>query len=315
MIRYVIKRLLLIFPTFLFAGSIAFFLIHSAVPGDFVSTLNAGGGASLEAIEKVRSDVGLSDPLIVQYGEWLYSASKGDLGYSRLRDKEVEEVVFKRLETTTTMALLSTIISALIAIPLGLLAAVKRGTRTDQVIGIFTGINMAMPPFWIGLTVVYLTAVHLNWTPPIYYKPIYIDPLRNLTILMFPVFSIALSSSAVISRYMRSMALEVLNEDYVRTARSKGISEFKIITGHVLPNALIPVITLFGFYFSTTISGVVVLEKVFNVQGVGLELIRAVRARDADMIVGIILALSIIISIWILLIDILYAYIDPRIRY
>ena len=266
-------------------------------------------------MDKVRGDVGLSDPLIVQYGRWLFATAKGDLGYSRFRDVEVEEVVAKRLETTTTLALLSTIMSALIAIPLGVLAAVKRGSLTDQIIGIISGINMAMPPFWIGLIIVYTTSVYFNWVPPLHYKAIYEDPITNLTILAFPIISVGLSASAVIIRYMRSMTLEVLHDDFVRTARSKGISEFKIIIHHVIPNALIPVLTMFGFYFSTTLSGVVVIEKVFNVHGIGLELVRATYARDTDMIVGIIVALSIIITLWILLIDILYAYIDPRIRF
>jgi len=299
----------------LFTGSLAFFVLPSAIPGDFVTALNSGGGATQEAMDKVRGDVGLSDPLIVQYGRWLFATAKGDLGYSRFRDVEVEQVVAKRLETTTTLALLSTIMSALIAIPLGVLAAVKRGSLTDQIIGIISGINIAMPPFWIGLIIVYTTSVYFDWVPPLHYKPIYTDPLTNLTILAFPIISVGLSASAVIIRYMRSMTLEVLNDDFVRTARSKGISEFKIIIHHVIPNALIPVLTMFGFYFSTTLSGVVVIEKVFNVHGIGLELVRATYARDTDMIVGIIVALSIIITLWILLIDILYAYIDPRIRY
>ncbi|MBI14696.1 MAG: peptide ABC transporter [Chloroflexi bacterium] len=290
-------------------------MLPSAIPGDFVTALNSGGGATQEAMDKVRGDVGLSDPLIIQYGRWLFATAKGDLGYSRFRDVEVEQVVAKRLETTTTLALLSTIMSALIAIPLGVLAAVKRGSLTDQIIGIISGVNIAMPPFWIGLIIVYTTSVYFDWVPPLHYKPIYADPLTNLTILAFPIISVGLSASAVIIRYMRSMTLEVLNDDFVRTARSKGISEFKIIIHHVIPNALIPVLTMFGFYFSTTLSGVVVIEKVFNVHGIGLELVRATYARDTDMIVGIIVALSIIITLWILLIDILYAYIDPRIRY
>jgi peptide/nickel transport system permease protein len=174
---------------------------------------------------------------------------------------------------------------------------------------------MAMPPFWIGLIVVYTSSVKFNWIPPIYYEPIYEDPVRNLTIMAFPVISLALSSSAVITRYMRSMTLEVLYLDYVRTARAKGLGGANLMINHVIRNAMIPVLTMFGFYFSITVSGVVVIEKVFNIHGVGLELVRAVRGRDIDMILGIILALSFLISIWILIIDIMYAIIDPRIRY
>ena len=315
MLKYVIRRTLLIFPTVLFTGTIAFFVLGPAIPGDFVSTLNAGGGATMEAMEKVRDDVGLSDPLIIQYARWLGNASKGNLGYSRLRDRYVAPVVFTRLETTVTMALLSMVLSAVIAIPLGVIAAVKRGSFIDQIIRIITGINLAMPPFWIGLIVVYTSSVKFNWIPPIYYEPIYEDPVRNLTIMAFPVISLALSSSAVITRYMRSMTLEVLYLDYVRTARAKGLGGANLMINHVIRNAMIPVLTMFGFYFSITVSGVVVIEKVFNVHGVGLELVRAVRGRDIDMILGIILALSFLISIWILIIDIMYAVIDPRIRY
>jgi peptide/nickel transport system permease protein len=311
---YSIRRILLLFPTVILAGTLCFFLLR-ILPGDIVTALNSDGGARPADIEKLREELGFNDPVIVQYGEWLWGALRGDLGYSVYRDMEVEDLLLDKLETTLTMAILAMSVSLLVAIPTGIISAVKRGSRTDELIRIFSGIALAAPPFWVGMIVIWFVSVYIGWSPPIFYEPFYEDPIRNLTLMAFPVLSISLSSAAIISRLMRSMMLEVLYQDYVRTARAKGLMEYNVVIKHAARNAMIPVLTMCGFHFGSILGGVVVVEQVFNLPGLGRMLLLAVIARDVQMILGIVLALTVILSIWILIIDLLYAVVDPRIRY
>ena len=314
MYKYIIRRILLLFPTVLLAGSICFFLLR-VLPGDVVTTLNADGGARPADLEKLRDELGFNDPVIVQYGRWLLQAVQGDLGYSVLRDQEVSELLFDKLETTLTMAVLAMIVSLAVAIPAGIISAVKRGSRTDEIIRVLTAIFLAAPPFWVGMIIIWFVSIYLGWSPPIFYAAIYEDPIRNLTLMALPILSISLSSAAVISRLMRSMMLEVLYQDYVRTARAKGLREYKVVLQHAARNALIPVLTMSGFHFGAILGGVVVIEQVFNLPGLGRMLVIAVFARDVQMILGIVLALTVILSVWILIVDLLYSLVDPRIRY
>ena len=314
MYKYIIRRILLLFPTVLLAGSICFFLLR-VLPGDVVTTLNADGGARPADLEKLRDELGFNDPVIVQYGRWLFQAVQGDLGYSVLRDQEVSELLFDKLETTLTMAVLAMIVSLAVAIPAGIISAVKRGSRTDEIIRVLTAIFLAAPPFWVGMIIIWFVSIYLGWSPPIFYAAIYEDPIRNLTLMALPILSISLSSAAVISRLMRSMMLEVLYQDYVRTARAKGLREYKVVLQHAARNALIPVLTMSGFHFGAILGGVVVIEQVFNLPGLGRMLVIAVFARDVQMILGIVLALTVILSVWILIVDLLYSLVDPRIRY
>ena len=314
MYRYLVRRILLIFPTVLFAGTLSFFLLR-VMPGDIVTTLNSEGGASMEAMEKLRGDLGLNDPLAVQYGRWLWGAMRGDLGYSHLHDRNVSKTVVDKLETTLTMAVFAMTLSLLIAIPTGIISAIRRGSLIDQILRIITAICLAMPPFWVGITIVLVTSVYLNWVPPLIYKPFFEDPFTNIRQMFFPVFAVGLASSAVISRLMRSMMLEVLYQDYVRTARSKGLLERNVIIRHAVRNACVPVLTMCGFHFSAILGGVVVIETVFNLPGMGRQLILSALSRDTDMVLGIVLALTVILSVWILIIDLVYVFVDPRIRY
>ena len=314
MYKYIIRRTLLLFPTVILAGSICFFLLR-VLPGDIVTVLNADGGARPADLAKLREELGFNDPVIVQYGRWLLQAVQGDLGYSVLRDQEVSDLLLDKLETTITMAVLAMIVSLSIAIPSGIISAVKRGSRTDEIIRIMTAIFLAAPPFWVGIIIIWFVSFYIGWSPPIFYAAIYEDPIRNLTLMALPVLSISLSSAAVISRLMRSMMLEVLYQDYVRTARAKGIVEYKVVVKHAARNALIPVLTMSGFHFGAILGGVVVIEQVFNLPGLGRMLLLSVFGRDVQMILGIVIALTVILSVWILFVDLLYAIVDPRIRY
>ena len=314
MYKYIIRRTLLLFPTVILAGTICFFLLR-ILPGDIVTTLNSDGGARPADIERLREELGFNDPVIVQYGNWLLGALTGNLGYSVYRDMYVFDLLLDKLETTLTMAVMAMIVSLSLAIPLGIISAVKRGSRIDELIRFFSGIALAAPPFWVGMLIIWILSTYIGWIPSIFYAAIYEDPIRNLTLMALPVFSISLSSAAVICRLMRSMMLEVLYQDYVRTARAKGIVESKVVLKHAARNAMIPVLTMSGFHFGAILGGVVVVEQVFNLPGLGRMLLLAVNARDVQMILGIVLALTVILSVWILIIDLLYAVVDPRIRY
>ena len=314
MLRYIAKRLVLIPVVVFLAGSSAFFLFQ-LVPGDYVHAINKDGGASFKSMLVLREDLGLTEPIIVQYGKWLKVIFSGSLGYSVLGDRYILPVLIAKLETTLTLTVLSMLFSLLVSIPLGIIAAMKKGSAIDEIIRIITGICMATPSFWVGILLINLTATQFNWLPPLFYRPIHIDPIRNLTFMILPIFTIVLSTSSIITRLLRSMLLEELSQDYVRTAYAKGINPWGVMMKHVLRNASIPVITLCGFFFSAILSGAVVIEQVFNLPGLGRELVEAVTSRDTPMLLGIIVALSIIMSIWILIIDLLYVFIDPRIRY
>jgi peptide/nickel transport system permease protein len=263
----------------------------------------------------LREDLGLTEPLIIQYGQWLKEIFSGSLGYSVLRDQYVLPVLTDKLETTLTLAILSMIFSLLVAVPLGIISAIRRGSKIDEIIRTLTGIAIATPPFWIGMLIINLTSTQFNWVPPLFYRPFHIDPITNLTFMAFPVLTIVVSSSAIIVRLLRSMILEELSQDYVRTAYAKGLSPYSIMLFHVLRNASIPIITMFGFFFSTILGGAVVVETVFNLPGLGSELVKAVLGRDNTMLLGIVIGLSIIMCIWILIVDFIYVLVDPRIKY
>ncbi len=314
MLRYIIRRLLLVIPTVLLAGTLVFFMLR-VLPGDVVTAMTSEGGATEETKAKLREELGLNDPIIVQYGRWLGETLQGNLGYSHFQDRYVSETVKDKIETTLTMAVLSMIVSLAVAIPAGVISAVKRGSWLDQIIRLMTAGGLAIPPFWLGMLIILVASQYFNWAPPVLYRAIYEDPLTNLTQMMFPVFSAGIASAAVISRLTRSMMLETLYQDYIRTARAKGLLESKVVIKHAIQNAIIPVITMCGYHFSYILGGVVVIENVFNLPGLGRQLIVSVNARDYDMIIGIVLALTIILSIWILITDLIYSFVDPRIRY
>lgn len=314
MYRYIIKRFLLIPITVISAGSITFLLLQ-AVPGDYVNTLNKDGGASFYSMKVLREDLGLTEPIIIQYGKWLKEIFSGSLGYSVLGDKYVLPVLIDKLETTLTLAILSMIFSLLVSVPLGIISAMKRASKIDEIIRILTGIAIATPPFWIGMLIINLTSTQFNWVPPLFYRPFHIDPIINLTFMAFPVLTIVVTSSAIIVRLLRSMILEELSNDYVRTAYAKGLSPYKIMLFHVVRNASIPIITMFGFFFSAILGGAVVVETVFNLPGLGSELVEAVLSRDNPMLLGIVVGLSLIMCIWILIVDFIYVLVDPRIKY
>ena len=313
---YIIRRLLLIIPTLFLLGTILFLMLQF-IPGDVASTLLASeeNAASPEAIAELREELGLSDPLYTQYMRWLAKMVQGDLGYSVYFNQSVWEAIKPKIDVTVTLAILGVLVAIVISIPAGIFSALFRGSAFDQAVRAVSAVGMAVPAFWLGIIILLVLARYAGWAPPAQHVDLWEDPVKSLQRFMFPALILGFRSAAVISRMIRSMMLEVLSEDYVRTAWSKGLLPRVVIIRHALRNALLPVVTMLGMLFASLIDGAVVLETVFNLPGIGLHLIESVRGRDAVMVLGMVLLIGVFMMIWILLIDLSYKVLDPRVTY
>ena len=316
MTGYISRRLLLIIPTLFLLGTLLFFMLQF-IPGDVASTLLSGEetAASPEAIAKLRQELGLSDPLYVQYVRWLGQMVQGNLGYSAYFNQSVWDAIRPKIDVTVTLALLGVIVAIVVAVPAGVFSALFRGSLLDQGVRAVSAIGMAVPAFWLGILILLVFSRVIGWAPPAQHSDLIDDPFAALQRFMFPALILGFRSAAVISRMIRSMMLEVLNEDYVRTAWSKGLLPRVVIVKHALRNALLPVVTMLGMLFASLLDGAVVLETVFNLPGIGLHLIESVRGRDAAMVLGMVLMIGVFMMVWILLIDLSYKVLDPRVTY
>ena len=312
---YIIRRLLLVIPTLLFMGSLLFFLMQ-AIPGDVALAMLSGeeSAADPEQIEKLREELGLNDPVLVQYGRWLWTTLRGDLGFSPYFRRPVRDAL-SRMEVTATLAILGVVIAVAWAIPLGIVSALTRGKWLDHAIRAFSALGLSVPGFWIGLMTLILLVRFFNWIPPVQHAHFLDDPLAALKRYLIPGFIIGLRSASVMARVTRSMTLEVLGEDYIRTARAKGLFRRIVVMRHALPNALIPVVTMASLLLGGLVEGAVVIETIFLLPGIGVHLLAAVAARDIITVQGIVLAIGAFVLVWILLTDLMYAWLDPRIRY
>ena len=314
--QYILRRLLLLPPTLLLLGTILFFMVQS-IPGDVASALLAGeeNAVDPQTLEKFREDLGLNEPLIVQYGKWLVQTATGDLGYSYYFSKPVWDVIKPKIETTVTLAIFGVIIAIVLALPAGIFSALFRGSWFDQTIRTISAAGMAVPAFWLGIIILLVLSRIVGWMPPVIHSSVFDSPVESFQRYIFPSLILGFRSAAVISRMVRSMMLEVLSEDYVRTAWAKGLQPRSVIIGHALRNALLPVVTMLGMLFATLIDGAVVLETVFNLPGIGLLMVDSVIARDPGMVLGLVLSIGVFMMIWILLIDLSYKVLDPRVEY
>ena len=314
--QYILRRLLLLPPTLLLLGTILFFMVQS-IPGDVASALLAGEENAVDpkTLEKFREDLGLTEPLIVQYGKWLAQTATGDLGYSYYFSKPVWEVIKPKIETTLTLAIFGVLIAIVLALPAGIFSALFRGSWFDQFVRTISAAGMAVPAFWLGIIILLILSRIFGWMAPVIHSSIFDNPIEAFQRYLFPSLILGFRSAAVISRMVRSMMLEVLSEDYVRTAWAKGLQPRSVIIGHALRNALLPVVTMLGMLFASLIDGAVVLETVFNLPGIGLLMVDSVIARDPGMVLGLVLSIGIFMMIWILLIDLSYKVLDPRVEY
>jgi peptide/nickel transport system permease protein len=316
MLRYTINRTLMMIPTLIGVAVLVFFMLR-VVPGDVVEVKLRGDGGSVtqETIEMERKRLGLDKPLVNQFADWMVGLATLDLGKSMWTDRPVVEEIATRLELSLEVAILATIFAVLLAIPLGTTAALMRGTWVDYVVRVITIGGLSIPSFWFGMLISMFLLGLFNWLPPITFTPIYVDPIANLTQLIWPALAVGYRYCAVVARMIRSSLLEVLNEDYIRTARAKGVFEKVVISRHALRNALLPAITVIGVEFAFLIGGLVVTEQVFNLNGIGKLFVQSVSRSDFTLIQGMVMLLAAIYVVVNLVVDLLYAVFDPRIRY
>ena len=311
--RLVLRRLVSTVPVLLLVTAGVFALIH-LTPGDPIDAMMA---ESVDATVKatLRTQLGLDQPIHVQYAAWMGRLLRGDLGRSIRNQEPVIENVRRRIRPSLQLAAFAMAISLVVAFPVGILSAARRNTPVDRVGTTFALFGICMPNFLIALLLIFLFGVTLRWLPISGYIDPFEEPLDGLRSLLLPAITLGLALAAVITRTLRSSMLEALAEDYVRTARAKGLTEWRVIRRHVLKNALIPVVTVLGLQLGTLIGGAVITEYVFALPGVGRLVVDAVFARDYPLVQGVILLIAIGFILSNLLVDLLYGWIDPRIRY
>ncbi len=311
--RYLVQRLLAAIPVLLIVAVVTFSLVH-LTPGDPAS-LMAGDQALPEDIERIKEKLGLNRPLYEQLGIYFWDILRGDFGESVFTKFPVTTLIAQRLEPTISIAIFSQLVAIIIAIPAGILAAWKANTWIDRALMIFAVAGLAIPSFWLGANLIWLFAVRLDWFPALGYVSISDGVLPWLRSITLPSIAIGFISAALIARMTRASMLEVLREDYVRTARAKGLGEYKILIAHAFKNASIPVVTIIGIGLAGLVSGLVVTEAVFAIPGVGRLIVDAVLRRDYPVIQGVVLMVTFAYVLINLAVDIIYGYLDPRIRY
>ena len=313
--RYVAGRLLLMIPTLLGVAILTFVLMR-IVPGDVVTLRYSQSGAvPQEIIDRERELLGLDKPLQEQFVEWMGQIVRLDFGTSLWTDRPVTEEVATRLGITVELAILAALIATSLAVPLGVIAAVKQDTWVDYVIRVVSIGGLAFPSFWLGILMILALVVWFQWAPPLIFVPLWKDPVENLAQLIWPALAVGYRYSAVATRMTRSSVLEVLREDYVRTARAKGLRELPVVVRHALRNSLLPVVTVISLEFAFLFGGLVVTEQVFNVNGLGKLLVDAVAHRDYPLVQAIVLIFSFVFVFVNFIVDMLYGVLDPRIRY
>ena len=314
--RYILKRLLLMIPTLFGVAVLVFFMLRVA-PGDIVELKYAGSGtfAPKEALERERAQLGLDKPLAQQFAVWMAGIVRLDFGHSMWTGRPIIDEIKIRLELSVQLALMATLVAILLSVPLGTLAALKQDTWIDYAVRIFSIGGLAMPSFWLGIVMILAFLILFKWLPPLTFTSFWSDPWANLSQLIWPALAVGYRYSAMATRMTRSAVLEVLREDYVRTARAKGLWERVVVVKHALRNALLPIVTVIGLEFAFLIGGLVVTEQVFNLNGIGMLFVESITRRDYTMTQTLVLLVSFVFIFMNFLIDLLYAWLDPRIRF
>jgi peptide/nickel transport system permease protein len=317
MLVYIIKRLLLMIPTLL-GVAVLIFLLLRVVPGDVVEARYMTQGSqftSQDLMNIERKKLGLDQPLWKQFTTWMWGIARLDFGLSMWTGSPITEEIKLRFALSLQLAIMATVVATLLAIPLGILAAIKQDTWIDYAVRVFSIAGLAMPSFWLGILMILVMLIFFKWLPPMVYTPIWVNPWDNLAQLIWPALAVGYRYSAVATRMMRSAMLEVLREDYIRTARAKGLWLKLILSRHAMKNALLPVITVVGLEFAFLLGGLVVTEQVFNLNGLGLLFVEAISHRDYTLTQALVLIVATVFIFVNFATDIAYAWLDPRIRY
>jgi peptide/nickel transport system permease protein len=312
---YILRRILALVPTLLLVSLIVFSSIR-LIPGDVIDLMLAQNDiATGQDREKLAAALGLDRPIAIQYLSWLGDAATGDLGRSLWQNTPVSEQIRERLPISFELGLLSMLVALTVAIPIGIYSAMRQDTLGDYVTRSFSLLMLAVPGFWLGTLVMVFPSVWWRWAPELEYTPFFEDPIKNLSHMMVPAILLGLALSAVTMRLMRTTMLEVLRQDYIRTARAKGLGETRVVLRHALRNGLIPVVTLIGLQAPILIGGAVIMEQIFVIPGMGLLLLEAVFARDYPIITGVFLVVGVGVLLINLAVDLSYGFLDPKVRH
>jgi peptide/nickel transport system permease protein len=317
MLHYIVKRVLLMIPTLL-GVAVLIFLLLRVVPGDVVEARYMGQGSqftSQDLMDIERKKLGLDQPLWKQFTSWMGGVLRLDFGLSMWTGAPITEEIKLRFALSLQLAIMATVVATLLAIPLGILAAVKQDTWIDYAVRVFSIAGLAMPSFWLGILMILVVLIFFKWLPPMVYTPFWVNPWDNLAQLIWPALAVGYRYSAVATRMMRSAMLEVLREDYIRTARAKGLWLKLILSRHAMKNAMLPVLTVIGLEFAFLMGGLVVTEQVFNLNGLGLLFVEAIAHRDYTLTQALVLIVAAVFIFVNFATDIAYAWLDPRIRY
>jgi peptide/nickel transport system permease protein len=309
---YILQRLILMLPVLLLAASLCFLIVR-ILPGN-VAYYILGDQATVESAARLAALLGIDRPLWEQYLDFLGHLAHLDFGDSLVSKQPIIDELKRRFPVTVELAILTGFLSLAIGIPAGLISAVKQNRPHDYMIRVTSAGGLSIPTFWTGLLFVLLPVIFFRWAPNTRFVPFFDDPFRNLQQFIFPAVALALAEAAVLARLTRSMMLEVLRSDYMRTAQSKGLSSRTVVLRHGLRNALIPIITLFGAQLGRLMGGTVILEQIYSIPGMGQYFIRAIQSRDYPVVESLIIVYAVVFLMVNLLVDLLYAALDPRIR-
>ncbi len=317
--RYVLRRLLLFLPT-LFGASLLVFVLLRLVPGDIAEILVYQTGSESSTVQKkqiqqIRAELGLDRPVLVQYAHWMWDALRGDFGQSYSQRRPVSAILAERFPRSMELAALTLFLAVIWAVPLGVVSAVRQNSWVDYLARILSLSGLSLPLFVTGALILWLLVRFFRWIPPLEFVPFTENPLENLKQLIWPALCQAYYISAPITRLTRSQMLEVIRHDYVRTARAKGLAERAVVYRHALKNALLPVVTFVGWWGGRLLGGLVIMEIIFVVPGMGTSLVQAVSQRDYPTVQAFIFVMAVVFLLINLAVDLLYAWLDPRIRY
>jgi peptide/nickel transport system permease protein len=312
---YLLQRVVTAFLT-LFGMSVVIFVLLRLAPGNIVDILFASAGfVNPAAKQEIARELGLDQSIPVQYGRWLGDIARGELGKSYRYDIPAWQVIKPRIPVTVELAILALLVAVFLGVPIGVLSAIRHNTATDYVLRTLSLAGLSMPSFWLGMVIILFLVSWLGWTPSMIYVSPFEDLKAHILQFLFPALAVGYRSSALIMRITRSSMLDVLREDYIRTAWAKGQREWIVVVGHALSNAALPVITVIGIEFAFMIGGLVVTETVFNLPGVARYLVDAILWRDYPVVQNLVMFIAIVVIIANLTVDLLYGWLDPRIRY